>query len=99
MNSTFLTLIPNEVNPISFNYFRPISLCNASYKILTKMIASQLKPLMSKVIFYNQGGFTPNIQIMNNISLVQEALHSSNTSGEKEMVIKVLNTTNAFDRV
>ena len=31
-NSTFLALIPKEVNPTSFDRFCPISLCNASYK-------------------------------------------------------------------
>ena len=31
-NSTFLALIPKEVNPTTFNRFKPISLCNASYK-------------------------------------------------------------------
>ena len=31
-NSTFLLLIPKEVNPTTFERFQPISLCNASYK-------------------------------------------------------------------
>ena len=34
-NSTFLALIPKEANPSSFDRFRPISLCNASYKIFS----------------------------------------------------------------
>eukprot|EP00253_Pinus_taeda_P002562 PITA_02562 len=33
-NSTYLALIPKETNPKTFGIFRPISLCNASYKIL-----------------------------------------------------------------
>jgi hypothetical protein len=37
-------------------------------------------------------------QILDNIILVQEALHSSKTWGEKGMIIK-LNMANAFDRV
>ena len=40
-NSTFLALIPKEVNPASFDRFRPISLCNASYKILDKLLANR----------------------------------------------------------
>eukprot|EP00253_Pinus_taeda_P010704 PITA_10704 len=39
-NSTFLALIPKEVNPETFDRFWPISLCNASYKILTKLLAN-----------------------------------------------------------
>ena len=38
-NSTFLALIPKEVNPSTFDRFRPISLCNASYKIFSKLLA------------------------------------------------------------
>ena len=30
-NSTLLALIPKEVNPTTFNRFKPISFCNASY--------------------------------------------------------------------
>ena len=40
-NSTFLALTPKEVNPASFDRFRPTSLFNASYKLLAK-IFSQL---------------------------------------------------------
>ena len=49
-NSTFLALIPKEVNPSSFNSFLPISLCNTSYKILAKLLANKLKPLLGKLI-------------------------------------------------
>ena len=49
-NSTFLSLIPKEVNPASFDRFRPISLCNASYKILAKLLANRLKPLLGSLI-------------------------------------------------
>ena len=46
-NSTFLALIPNEVNPSTFDRFRPISLCNAPYKIFSKLLSNMLKPLGS----------------------------------------------------
>jgi hypothetical protein len=54
-NSTFLALIPKESNPSNFSRFRPISLCNSTYKILTKIIANKLKPLLGKMILENQG--------------------------------------------
>lgn len=39
LNSTFPDLIPKSGDPQSFNDFRPISLCNCTYKISTKTIA------------------------------------------------------------
>ena len=49
-NSTFLALIPKEVKPGSFDHFRPICLCNASYKIITKLLEKKIKSLLEKII-------------------------------------------------
>jgi hypothetical protein len=42
-NSSFLALIPKEKGAKNFNRFRPISLCNTGYKIITKIMANRLK--------------------------------------------------------
>jgi hypothetical protein len=97
-NSTFLALIPKETNPISFDRFRPISLCNASYKIIAKLLANRIKPLLGKLISDSQGGFVKGRHILDNVIQVQEAMHSSNLRKEKGMLIK-LDMANAFDRV
>jgi hypothetical protein len=44
MNSAFLTLIPKKKNALSFDSFKPISLCNYVYKTITKIVGSRLKP-------------------------------------------------------
>jgi hypothetical protein len=49
-NSTFITLIPKLNDPQSFDDFRPISLCNCIYKIIAKIIARRLKPILSEAI-------------------------------------------------
>jgi hypothetical protein len=97
-NSTFLALIPKEINPSSFSRFHPISLCNSTYKILTKIIANRLKQIIGRIISNNQGGFIQKRQIVDNIILVQEAIHSSKARKEKCMIIK-MDMANAFDRV
>jgi hypothetical protein len=43
MNATFIALIPKSDKPDSFGGFRPISLCNLVYKIISKIIATRLK--------------------------------------------------------
>jgi len=56
-NLVFLALIPKENNVSFFERFMPISLCNVSYKIMSKVIANRLKKILSKLILPNQGGF------------------------------------------
>jgi len=73
-NFLFLALIPKEANPTSSSKFHPIFVCN-SYKILTKIIANRIKPLFPSIISENQGGFIQHRNILDNIILVQEAMH------------------------
>jgi DNA-directed RNA polymerase specialized sigma24 family protein len=56
-NSSFLALIPKEKGAISFGRFWPISLCNTSYKLITKIIANRIKKILPAIIPENQGGF------------------------------------------
>eukprot|EP00253_Pinus_taeda_P034834 PITA_34834 len=97
-NSAFLVLLPKEKGASDFSRFRPISLCNTSYKLITKIISIRLKNILPDIIPENQGGFIKGRKILDNIVLVQEAVHSSCQRKEKGMVIK-LDLANAFDRV
>eukprot|EP00253_Pinus_taeda_P028873 PITA_28873 len=98
VKSTHLALIPKDPNPQTFDRFRPISLCNVSYKIISKILANRLKSILPSIISENQGGFVPSRQITDNVILIQEAIHSSISRNEKGMIIK-LDMANAFDRV
>eukprot|EP00253_Pinus_taeda_P019717 PITA_19717 len=53
-NSSFIALIPKEKGAKDFNRFRPISLCNIGYKIITKVIANRLKGILPAIIPENQ---------------------------------------------
>lgn len=97
-NSTYLALIPKENRPTTFSRFRPISLCNSAYKIITKILSSRLKPILPSLISENQGGFLANRHISDSILMVQEAIHSSLSRKEKGFILK-LDLANAFDRV
>ena len=97
-NSTFLALIPKESNPTTIKRFRPISLCNASYKIFSKVLSLRLKTIIPSLISPNQGGFISSRHISDNILLVQKVIHSSMKKRESRMAIK-LDLANAFDRL
>jgi len=69
-NPPNLALVPKESNPSTFNRFCPISLCNSSYKIITKIIANRIKEVLPTIISENQGVFVPNRKIIDNVIIV-----------------------------
>lgn len=50
MNATAISLIPKVDNPIRMNEFRPISCCNVTYKVISKILVSRLKPLLPDLV-------------------------------------------------
>lgn len=56
---TQMILIPKTDDPSSFKDFRPISLCNVLYKIVTKVLMNRLRPLLSDMISPLQSSFIP----------------------------------------
>lgn len=49
-NCTLVVLIPKKAKPEGMEEFRPISLCNTIYKIITKIAANRLKLILGKLI-------------------------------------------------
>jgi hypothetical protein len=98
LNTTFIALIPKVNDPLSFDDFRPISLCNCIYKIIAKIIARRLKPLLSSSISKEQFGFLEGRQIHEAIGVAQEGLHSLKTKKAKGTILKI-DLSKAFDRV
>ncbi|CAL9007199.1 unnamed protein product [Prunus brigantina] len=72
INHTNIALISKIDNPESVDHFRPISLCNVVYKVITKIIITRLRPLLAKCISPNQGAFAHGRSIFDNILIVHE---------------------------
>ena len=71
-NTTFLSLIPKEQGVDSPGKFRPISLCNVVLKIITKVMANRLKPILPELVSQEQSGFVEGRQILDGIIFTQE---------------------------
>ena len=57
LNDTLITLIPKCSSPETLNNYRPISLCNSIYKVISKIIVSKIRPFIGKLIAPIQTAF------------------------------------------
>lgn len=57
LNSTFIVVVPKLDRSYSFDDFQPIAPCNSLCKIVAKIIAIRIKPILSNIISLEQFGF------------------------------------------
>jgi hypothetical protein len=98
LNGTFLTLIPKEERVTNLRNFIPIDICNVIYKIISKVIALRIKPILPFIISKEQSGYVEGRQIMDSFILVHEIIHSLKITHTPGMLLK-LDLSKAFDKL
>jgi len=76
VNATFMALIPKIVGMNTLLEFLPISFCNTIYKLNSKGISNQIKPILSRFISHDQFGFLEKCQIHDVVSITQKCINS-----------------------
>ena len=100
LNKTHLVLIPKIRGPETLRNYRPISLCNTTYKIVTKIIVNRIRPVLGNLISPMQTAFVPGRRGTDNAIIVQELIHSISKAKGKEgyMAIKI-DLEKAYDKL
>lgn len=95
----FIVLIAKCKNPTSPKDFRPISLCNVTMKIITKVIANRVKQTLPDVIDLEQSTcFVQGRLITDNVLIALECFHWLKKKKKGVMALK-LDMSKAYDRL
>ena len=91
LNKTLIVLIPKKLGPETINHFRPISLCNTIYKIVTKILVNRLKHLMPTLVSPSQIAFVSGRRGTDNMIIAQELVYTIEWKKGKEgfMIINI----------
>lgn len=95
--ATISLLLKKDKDPLSCSSYRPISLLNVDFKILTKVLASRLQRVLSPIIDLDQTGFMPNRQSSCNTRRLFNIITTPGTVAPE--VVVSLDAEKAFDRV
>ena len=101
VNDTAIVLIPKVQYPETLKDYRPISLCNVIYKIVSKCLVNRLRPLLDDLIAANQSAFILGRLITDNVLIAFECIYAiqQDASDRSNFCAYKLDLAKAYDRV
>jgi hypothetical protein len=101
VNEAAIVLLPKKESPDSLKDFRPISLCNVIYKVVSKFLVNRMRPLLNDIVAPTHSAFVPGRLIIDNALIVFECLHALDQGRQsyKKFGALKLDLTKAYDRV
>ncbi|XP_060968682.1 uncharacterized protein LOC133036189 [Cannabis sativa] len=98
-NHTFICLITKIDCPVKMEQFWPISLCSFHYKVIAKILANRLRPIMDDLISPFQSAFLPGRWIAESSILTQELVHKiKKKKGKGGLMAIKLDMHKAYDK-
>ncbi|XP_050273143.1 uncharacterized protein LOC126716155 [Quercus robur] len=100
LNQTLVALIPKQPGPETVSQYRPISLCNTIYKIISKIIVLRLCPLLPSLISPMQTTFLEGRRGTDNVIIAQELIYSlRKRKGRMGFMVIKIDLEKAYDRL
>jgi hypothetical protein len=101
VNDTAIVLIPKKSDPEELKDFRPISLCNVIFKVVSKCLVNRLRPVLHDIISPTQSAFIPGRLITDNALMAFECIHTIQTGSvsRRKFCAYKLDMAKAYDRV
>jgi hypothetical protein len=98
VNYAMIILLPKEEEAISLRKFRPISLINCSFKIISKTLNNRLESICNRLLASNQTSFVRGRFILESVVSTYEIIHEAARNKEKGIILK-LDYEKVYDRV
>ncbi|GBG82531.1 hypothetical protein CBR_g34907 [Chara braunii] len=93
-----ITLLYKKGDKRNVRNWRPISRLNVSYKILAKLLARRLAPLLPGLVHTDQGAFVQGRSIFENVLMAMGALEIIQRE-DRQVMVAMLDLEKAYDRV
>ncbi|GKB87231.1 RNA-directed DNA polymerase, eukaryota [Tanacetum coccineum] len=97
-NSSFIALIPKITDTNLVKDFRPISLIGSLYKIIAKILANRLVPVLGDIVNEVQSAFISERQILDGPFILNEVIQWCKSKKKQSLIFKV-DFEKAYDSV
>jgi hypothetical protein len=98
LNATFVVLIPKKAGTTEVKDFRPITLVGSMYKIISKVLANQLKGVLGGLLSQSQNAFIQGRQILDLVLIASECV-DSRLRDETLGILCKLDLEKAYDHI
>ena len=99
LNTTVIALIPKTTSSCKLQDYRPISCCNIAYKVITKIIANRLKPILKSSISRSQSAFLKGHSLGENVLLAAEIIRRYESPNCSRSSMLKIDIHKAFDTI